>query len=166
MRAAYPFLFESLSGRFYMEWEEGALLRLYSTDEPEEIPEELLRERDSFSEMVYREMLEYFSGKRREFEIPLRLIGTDFQCKVWMELAKIPYGETISYGELAKRIGKPKAARAVGMANHQNPLQFLLPCHRVIGRDGSLTGYAGGLELKKSLLEMEKRVIGNEIQNK
>lgn len=159
MRAAYPFLFESLRGRLYMEWEEGALLRLYSTGEQEEIPEELLRERDSFSEMVYREMLEYFSGKRRKFEIPLRLIGTDFQFKVWMELAKIPYGETVSYGELAKRIGKPKAARAVGMANHRNRLQFVLPCHRVIGGDGGLTGYAGGQELKKSLLEMEKRVI-------
>ena len=99
---------------------------------------------------------EYFDGKRKSFNLPLSLSGTEFQMKVWNALQNIPYGETISYGELAAIIGNPKASRAVGMANNRNPIPIIVPCHRVIGHDGSLTGYAGGLELKRLLLELEK----------
>jgi methylated-DNA-[protein]-cysteine S-methyltransferase len=98
---------------------------------------------------------EYFAGKRREFDLPLRLNGTAFQQRVWRELTEIPYGETWSYGQLAKRIDKPSASRAVGLANGRNPISILVPCHRVIGADGSLTGYGGGLARKQWLLAHE-----------
>lgn len=104
-----------------------------------------------------RQLELYFEGRLREFDIPLLLDGTPFQVAVWRELVKIPYGETAGYGEIAAAIGKPKAARAVGMANHRNPLAIVVPCHRVIGADGKLVGYGGGLELKRRLLELEKR---------
>jgi len=103
-----------------------------------------------------RQFGEYFDGKRKSFNLPLCLRGTDFQIKVWNALQRIPYGKTISYGELAAIIGNPKASRAVGMANNRNPIPIIVPCHRVIGHDGSLTGYAGGLKLKRLLLELEK----------
>lgn len=102
-----------------------------------------------------RQLSEYFSGRRREFDLPLRLEGTVFQQRVWRELCEIPYGETWSYGQLAKRIGKPGASRAVGLANGSNPISILVPCHRVIGADGSLTGYGGGIERKQWLLAHE-----------
>jgi methylated-DNA-[protein]-cysteine S-methyltransferase len=98
---------------------------------------------------------EYFAGTRRTFDLPMRLDGTPFQQRVWRELTEIPYGETWSYGQLAKRIGNPNASRAVGLANGQNPISILVPCHRVIGADGSLTGYGGGLERKSWLLAHE-----------
>ena len=101
------------------------------------------------------ELAEYFQGKRREFDLPLAPKGTPFQQKVWSELAKVPYGTVVTYGELAARVGSPKACRAVGQANHNNPLPIFLPCHRVVGANGSLTGYAGGLELKQWLLRLE-----------
>ena len=99
---------------------------------------------------------EYFEGKRKTFDLPLNQQGTDFQLKIWNALQNIPYGETRSYGELAAMTGNPKASRAVGMANNRNPIPVIIPCHRIIGSDGSLTGYAGGLELKQKLLELEK----------
>jgi methylated-DNA-[protein]-cysteine S-methyltransferase len=102
-----------------------------------------------------RQLAEYFAGARRTFELPLRLQGTAFQQRVWQELTEIPYGETWSYGQLAKRIDKPSASRAVGLANGRNPISILVPCHRVIGADGSLTGYGGGLERKQWLLAHE-----------
>ena len=98
---------------------------------------------------------EYFAGKRRAFDIPLDLRGTEFQNRCWQELLKIPYGETRSYADIARGIGKPSAVRAVGLANGQNPIAIIVPCHRVIGSDGSLTGYGGGLEVKRRLLELE-----------
>ena len=101
------------------------------------------------------QLLEYFAGERRSFELPLAPQGTPFQLNVWNALAQIPYGATWSYGELAIRIGSPKAVRAVGAANGRNPLPIVLPCHRVIGSDGSLTGFGGGLPLKQFLLEHE-----------
>jgi len=101
---------------------------------------------------------EYFKGKRKSFILPLTMNGTDFQMKVWNALKKIPYGKTVSYGELAAMIGNPKACRAVGMANNRNPIAIIVPCHRIIGHDGSLTGYGGGLKLKSLLLELEKSV--------
>lgn len=103
------------------------------------------------------QLSEYFEGKRTCFEIPLDVEGTPFQKAVWNELQRIPYGETRSYGEIAKAVGRPGAARAVGMANHENPVAVVIPCHRVVGRDGSLTGYAGGLHLKAQLLSIERR---------
>ena len=98
---------------------------------------------------------EYFSGSRKRFDLPLAPQGTLFQTEVWHTLATIPYGETISYAQLARRIGKPTAMRAVGAANGRNPLPIVLPCHRVIGADGSLTGFGGGLPTKQFLLELE-----------
>lgn len=102
-----------------------------------------------------RQLDEYFAGRRRAFDMPLLLAGTDFQVKVWNELLKIPFGETISYGDLAQRIGMPKAVRAVANANGANTLSVFVPCHRVIGSDRSLTGYGGGIEVKRRLLELE-----------
>jgi methylated-DNA-[protein]-cysteine S-methyltransferase len=102
-----------------------------------------------------RQLAEYFSGKRKEFNLPLDMRGTIFQIKVWRELQKIPFGETISYGEQARRIGDFKKARAVGMANGRNPLPIVVPCHRVIGTSGALTGFGGGLPIKEHLLNLE-----------
>jgi len=102
-----------------------------------------------------RQLDEFFAGKRERFDLDLMLDGTEFQQQVWLTLAHIPYGHTWSYGELAKRIGRPKAVRAVGLANGANPLPIVLPCHRVIGADGSLTGYGGGMPAKRLLLELE-----------
>jgi len=105
----------------------------------------------------FRQIEEYFPGKRKEFSLKLRLEGTDFQKKVWQELMKIPYGETVSYKDIAEAIANPKAVRAVGQANHNNPISIIVPCHRVIGRDGKLVGYGGGLWRKEWLLEHERR---------
>lgn len=110
---------------------------------------ELLKEASS-------QLLEYFSGKRTNFNLPLSPDGTSFQKKVWNKLLEIPFGKTESYGEIAKAIGNPKAARAIGLANNRNPIPIFIPCHRVIGANGSLVGYGGGLEIKKFLLTLEK----------
>jgi methylated-DNA-[protein]-cysteine S-methyltransferase len=104
---------------------------------------------------VFIQLKEYFSRRRIEFELPFELLGTEFQKKVWNELKKIPYGETISYGELANRMGDKNLMRAVAAANGANPIPIIIPCHRVIGADGSLTGYDGGLDVKQKLLELE-----------
>lgn len=132
---------------------EDALTRLWLpgtrpdlSGQGEETPP-LLRARD--------ELLEYFSGRRHTFDLPLAPAGTDFLRSVWAVLAKIPYGETRTYGQVAAAVGRPRALRAVGQANHVNPLPIFLPCHRVVGKDGALTGYAGGLELKRALLALE-----------
>jgi methylated-DNA-[protein]-cysteine S-methyltransferase len=109
-----------------------------------------------FAEVV-DQLQSYFAGKRKNFDLALVLEGTDFQKRVWAALRKIPYGGTISYKELAEIIGSPKAVRAVGAANGANPIPIIIPCHRVIGNDGSLTGFGGGLQLKKQLLELESR---------
>jgi methylated-DNA-[protein]-cysteine S-methyltransferase len=103
-----------------------------------------------------QEIQEYFLGKRTKFDFPLDFSGTPFQVSVWQELLKIPYGETRTYGEIARRLGKPGASRAVGMANHDNRIAIVIPCHRVIGQNGSLTGYAGGIHLKQQLLSLEE----------
>lgn len=107
-----------------------------------------------------RQIGEFFAGKRRTFEFPLAPEGSEFQKRVWAELVKIPFGETISYGELARRIGNPAASRAVGRANATNPIALIVPCHRVIGTNGKLTGYAGGIELKEKLLNWEREAAG------
>lgn len=107
----------------------------------------------------------YFAGTQREFALPLAPAGTPFQRRVWAELERIPYGTTISYAELARRLGDPQAVRAVGRANGANPIPIVVPCHRVIGADGTLTGYAGGLERKKALLALEARHSGRPVQH-
>ena len=101
------------------------------------------------------QLREYFEGERTAFDLPLASVGSDFQRQVWQELHRSPYGATISYGELARRVGKPRAAQAVGAANGRNPLPIVVPCHRVIGADGSLVGYGGGLPRKQRLLALE-----------
>lgn len=104
-----------------------------------------------------KQLIEYIEGKRREFDLPLHPVGTAFRQKVWKELQKIPYGEVRTYQQIAIAIGNPKACRAVGMANHCNKIGIIIPCHRVIGKDGTLTGYAGGLDKKEVLLQLEKQ---------
>jgi methylated-DNA-[protein]-cysteine S-methyltransferase len=116
------------------------------------------RDDGAFGE-VKRQLEEYFRGEREEFDVPLAMEGTEFQLTVWHALRRIPYGETVSYGKLAERIGNPKAVRAVGLANGCNPIPIIVPCHRVIGSDGSLTGFGGGLPTKKKLLELEARQL-------
>ena len=106
-----------------------------------------------------RQLRAYFAGELETFDLPLAPKGTPFQQKVWTELCGIPYGETISYGELARRIGNPNASRAVGLANGSNPIPIIIPCHRVIGSNGKLTGYGGGLPIKEKLLALERRQL-------
>lgn len=103
-----------------------------------------------------QELDEYFQGKRHDFSVPIAPKGTPFQLKCWTALVQIPYGETRTYAQQAAAIGQPKASRAVGMGNHRNPLPIFIPCHRVIGKNGTLTGYAGGLEMKEYLLTLER----------
>ncbi|MDR3706002.1 MAG: methylated-DNA--[protein]-cysteine S-methyltransferase [Paludibacteraceae bacterium] len=102
-----------------------------------------------------KQLEEYFAGKRKDFDLPLQPVGTNFQQAVWMALRQIPFGHTVSYGDIAQAIGNPKAARAIGQANNRNPIAIIVPCHRVIGRNGKLTGYAGGLDKKEFLLKLE-----------
>lgn len=104
-----------------------------------------------------KQLAAYFRGELTEFDLPLAPEGTTFQRKVWEELRQIPYGTTVSYGEVARRLGRPRACRAVGLANGRNPIPIVVPCHRVIGADGSLTGYGGGLDRKRALLDLEAR---------
>ena len=110
---------------------------------------------DAANHEAIEQLREYFDGKRTQFNLPLDVSGTPFQMAVWYELRKVPYGSTCSYIDIARLLGKPGAARAVGMANHENPVAIVIPCHRVVGSNGSLTGYAGGLHLKQQLLGIE-----------
>jgi len=123
----------------------------------EKVPDGAIQKWTPFLRNVAQEIKEYLSGKRRKFDIPLKLYGTDFQLSVWNALLTIPYGETRSYRDIAEQIGNAKACRAVGQANNRNPIAIIVPCHRVIGTDGSPTGFAGGLEVKQQLLELERR---------
>ncbi|MFB7559198.1 methylated-DNA--[protein]-cysteine S-methyltransferase [Streptomyces brevispora] len=135
---------------------DGVLAGLYMTDQRHRPPEETFGEPDPgpFAEVI-RQLDAYFAGELREFTLPLHLDGTPFQRTVWAQLQRIPYGETRSYGELAEILGKPGASRAVGLANGKNPVGIIVPCHRVIGASGSLTGYGGGLDRKQQLLAFE-----------
>jgi len=116
-----------------------------------------LRNNDVFNE-VKEQLSSYFVGELTDFSIPLAPIGTEFQLQVWQALQTIPYGETLSYGELARQIGRPKASRAVGAANGQNPIPVIIPCHRVIGSSGKLVGFGGGIETKQKLLGLEQEL--------
>lgn len=122
------------------------------------------RDRDRPHASALREQIgEYFAGERREFDLPLAPQGTEFERAVWKELSAIPWGSTTSYAEIARRLGKPGAVRAVGRANGKNPIPIIIPCHRVIGSDGSLTGYSGGLDRKRALLELEGRSVASQL---
>lgn len=144
-------VYRSPFGKMQLDWEDGAVtaLRLARDGICEGTPNEL-------TARVFRQLDEYFSGTRRTFDFPCRLRGTPFQKRVWAALREIPYGETRSYKQLAEAIGQPNACRAVGMANHANPILIAVPCHRVICADGSPGGYAGGAEMKKALLRLEQ----------
>jgi methylated-DNA-[protein]-cysteine S-methyltransferase len=122
-------------------------------------PDPAWREDSRPLQEAIRQLRAYFAGKLEKFDLPLAPQGTPFQRAVWKLLCDIPYGETISYGELARRMGNPKASRAVGLANGANPIAIVIPCHRVIGSDGKLTGYGGGLPLKEKLLALERRQL-------
>lgn len=145
--AVYPFLF----GQLKIGVEDGAVTLLKRTDEPA-----YDEGRTSLTDMTFQQITEYLNGQRREFDFPYRLRGTEFQQKVWRALCAIPYGETRTYGEIAAAVGSPRAARAVGMANHENPILIAVPCHRVIGANGKLVGYGSGLDMKEALLQLEK----------
>lgn len=144
-------LIESPVGLLTLRAEDGALTAILFGDQRTGLPGS-----DQILDQAEAELKEYFAGERKEFAVPVRLMGTDFQKKVWAALAEIPYGGTATYGEIAARIGSPKACRAVGTANHHNPVPIIVPCHRVIGAGGSLTGYGGGLEVKAYLLTLER----------
>ncbi len=137
-------------GNILLESREGCLSRLQFTEE--ETDGEIL---DQVLLSTKQQLDEYFAGKRQIFDMPIGLGGTDFQRKVWMEVAKIPFGQTTTYMKLSQKLGNPAAIRAVGAAIGANPILVILPCHRILGSDGSLTGYAGGLDRKKALLELE-----------
>ncbi|MGX1880659.1 methylated-DNA--[protein]-cysteine S-methyltransferase [Streptomyces sp. NPDC055287] len=135
---------------------DGRLSGLYMTDQRHRPPEESFGERTpGILKEAVRQLDAYFAGELMEFDLELSLAGTPFQRSVWAQLQRIPYGETWTYGELAERLGNPAASRAVGLANGKNPVGIIVPCHRVVGAAGSLTGYGGGLERKQRLLAFE-----------
>jgi methylated-DNA-[protein]-cysteine S-methyltransferase len=142
---------EGLTGLYMSEYKHG-----------EEVRDEWTRSDDApLLQETKRQLAAYFDGTLKEFDVPLAMRGTPFQLRVWEELISIPYGTTISYGELARRVGNPNASRAVGLANGRNPISIIVPCHRVIGSDGKLTGYGGGLPRKATLLDFEFVVAMN-----
>ena len=140
--------FENIS--LYLVATETHLINIQFTQ-----PQKALLQTTELLSMATIQLDEYFQGKRTTFSLPFKLTGTPFQLAVWKELQNIPYGQTTSYKEIAQKINKPKAYRAVGMANNKNPLPIIIPCHRVIGSNGKLIGYAGGFKLKNALLELE-----------
>jgi methylated-DNA-[protein]-cysteine S-methyltransferase len=147
-------------GPLHLAATDAGLTHLLFTSEPNAVKEaEITGEAAArILDAAERQLEEYFERKRREFDIPLAPEGTEFQLQVWNALQEIPYGRTISYGELAERLGNHDTVRAVGAANGANPVAIIIPCHRVIGADGKLTGYGGGLHRKKRLLELEKGI--------
>ena len=145
---------DSPVGHLLIEADEQGLTVIDRTDKPLSPPDTPL-----LTEAV-RQLSAYFDGTLTDFDLPLHMTGTPFQLRCWQALRTIPYGETISYGEQARRIGSPRATRAVGGANHRNHISIVVPCHRVIGADGSLTGYGGGLGMKRWLLEHEQKHTG------
>ena len=138
-------------GKLKIGYNDAEILSINKTDEQGK------GEPSSLSDLAAEQLSEYFDGRRKEFSLPLKMRGTEFQRKVWSALREIPYGETCSYKDLATKIGSPKAVRAVGGANHNNPFIIVVPCHRVIGAGGNLVGYGGGLEMKQLLLELERK---------
>jgi methylated-DNA-[protein]-cysteine S-methyltransferase len=145
---------ETPVGEIWLSEEDGALVAVKLPGEG--APEGEIKETPLLLEAAHQ-LTDYFEGRRAEFDLPLTPSGTAFQRDVWAALQKIPVGETASYGAVARAVGRPKASRAVGAANHRNPLPILIPCHRVIGANGAMVGYGGGLPLKEALLNLEER---------
>lgn len=146
-------IYETIIGKILIEEEEDKISRI------EIVKKEYDKKQQKETEIIkktHEELEEYFKGNRKVFDIPLKIEGTEFQRKVWNSLLEIPYGETRTYLDIAKQIGNSKACRAVGMANHNNKIMILIPCHRVIGSNKKLVGYAGGIDVKEKLLEIEK----------
>lgn len=143
-------LYKTKIGDLYISANDECIIGI-STQKPKSDEKET-----TLTKKAFQQLEEYFEGKRKSFDLPLKLEGTEFQKRVWQELMKIPYGKTVSYKELAKSVGNEKACRAVGMANNKNKIMIVIPCHRVVGSNGDLTGYAGGLNMKRYLLDLEK----------
>ena len=152
MRKMQTRIIDTPVGRVWLEAEDGYLTGLRFSGS-----EKCAQDASTVLDETERQLEEYFCGRRKNFDVPLRMEGTPFQQRVWHALTEIPYGETATYGEIAERIGNPKACRAIGMANHVNPVSIIVPCHRVIGANGRLTGYGGGLPVKEKLLKLEKK---------
>lgn len=151
----YLTLYPSPVGTLRIVTENNALVELGLDSYDPPVTGECVRESTELNAETARQLDEYFAGSRKEFDLPLCPKGTDFQKKDWKALCSIPYGQTRTYKEIAQAIGCPKGFRAVGLANNKNPIMIIIPCHRVIGSDGSLTGYAGGTHIKQYLLELE-----------
>lgn len=151
MQKAYEY--DTPIGKISIAEEDGAIVQMHLNGE---IRGDFEQEETPIIKEAISQLREYLTGKRRSFDLTLRPKGTEFQQKVWNALCDIPYGETRSYRELAEMVGNPKAVRAVGGANNKNPIIILVPCHRVIGSDGKLVGYAAGLAVKKQLLDLER----------
>jgi methylated-DNA-[protein]-cysteine S-methyltransferase len=150
---------DSPAGELTLVAHDGVLAGLYLDDQRHRPAQETFGVPDpELFGPVVAQLTEYFDGRRTEFDLPLALHGTPFQLTVWRALCAIPYGETISYGQLADQVGRPTASRAVGLANGRNPISIIVPCHRVIGSTGDLTGYGGGLDRKRMLLNFEHGV--------
>ena len=150
----HRFTYETVLGDVTLVEEDGALLAisLKSIQEGTELETTIIKE-------AHRQITEYLKGERKVFDLPIQLRGTDFQQQVWTALLDIPYGETRSYKQIAEAIGNPKGMRAVGMANNRNPLLIVVPCHRVIGANGSMVGYGEGVEMKEFLLRLEGSIM-------
>ena len=148
----YFYKYETIIGPLYILESNGSIVSISNRDQGWEA----IYKETSLIKEAFRQLSEYFSGERKFFDLPIQTKGTDFQEKVWDTLKQIPYGETRSYKDIATAIGNPKAVRAVGMANNRNPIMIVIPCHRVIGANGQLIGYGGGLDVKEKLLTLEK----------
>lgn len=160
LEARFRAVIDSPLGRLVLASDGRALTSLWLPESRRYVAEPAPdRDGDDILEEAARQLRDYFSGERRDFDLPLAPAGTPFQLRVWRELCAIDFGQTISYGELARRVGNPAASRAVGAANGRNPIGLVIPCHRVIGANGSLTGYGGGLDTKAWLLRHESGVL-------
>lgn len=151
----YSFTYETMIGKLTIT---ECDLQITSIDFGESDAKQSNMKETALIKEARKELEEYFQGNRKTFDLPLSLKGTPFQKKVWQVLMTIPYGKTMTYKQVAEAIGNPKACRAVGMANNKNPIPIVVPCHRVIGSNGKLVGYAGGLHMKEKLLEMEQNI--------
>lgn len=149
---------ETEIGRISITENNGKIDGLYF--EADSLPEQYAERESRLLKEAVRQLTAYFTGELKEFSLPLEQEGTEFMQSVWAALCRIPYGETVSYRDIAVAVGRPKAARAVGMANNRNCIPLIIPCHRVIGADGSLVGYGSGLDIKVRLLELERRYKG------
>lgn len=152
----YCFSYHTAIGKLYISTEEASVIRISFA---EDARKDVIREETDIMKQTFSQLEEYLKGERTSFDLQLNPAGTPYQRKVWSVLSSIPYGEVWSYKRVAEAAGNPKASRAVGMANNKNPIMIVIPCHRVIGANGKLVGYAGGLEVKERLLKLENHKI-------